>query len=579
MSGNNNMNNKYGARRGTMVAGEQNYNDGGDAPGQRGEEEKSSYYLSASAERHIRRQNTNLIEWYDDELGLVIPFASNHFVLRSEERQAPLIMLNLDCLRRKEHRVSITIEETFLCETAENYRESSLYKIADCCKILSMSSTRIGSTQHPQAEYCYLDERDRMTYVLAVFLTYNRLALTVQYVAGTRIQGTQPSAFNEVIRSIRFSPPRPSDSYLLVSEPRLGLGYRVPLDFASTDSIPLDDVGRTASDRADDALYYSRSNAVSSSTSSLSVPFITLVGRGARHMGVISSYEPSVSSVVGGGPGVSRYGWQQYLEMLVLTTVRRLGVQPCVPLQLLFKEDMQGRQETAGTILIRPYQVNVSCKGNFSSDEGDEKGCVKLTGSFCLIYENLDPNSPCLPFLKPTDGESGRRAYVSIFVFPVRDECVSFCFIASATRHSVEEFFSFLYHHDRVHLPRQPSRPVHLHAVLQPAAPRSTFYHVPRGTGCRHGGGTTSGGPSRGLSPPRPGAHYRHPACVPADWERRAAERYHHPSRQTHPRQPLLRQDVRPPPPSSPLPTTGGCHRPRVGAVHGAWDDCPQTVF
>ncbi|EPY21973.1 hypothetical protein AGDE_13667 [Angomonas deanei] len=579
MSGNNNMNNKYGARRGTMVAGEQNYNDGGDAPGQRGEEEKSSYYLSASAERHIRRQNTNLIEWYDDELGLVIPFASNHFVLRSEERQAPLIMLNLDCLRRKEHRVSITIEETFLCETAENYRESSLYKIADCCKILSMSSTRIGSTQHPQAEYCYLDERDRMTYVLAVFLTYNRLALTVQYVAGTRIQGTQPSAFNEVIRSIRFSPPRPSDSYLLVSEPRLGLGYRVPLDFASTDSIPLDDVGRTASDRADDALYYSRSNAVSSSTSSLSVPFITLVGRGARHMGVISSYEPSVSSVVGGGPGVSRYGWQQYLEMLVLTTVRRLGVQPCVPLQLLFKEDMQGRQETAGTILIRPYQVNVSCKGNFSSDEGDEKGCVKLTGSFCLIYENLDPNSPCLPFLKPTDGESGRRAYVSIFVFPVRDECVSFCFIASATRHSVEEFFSFCTttiesislgnHHGQstsmlyCNL-RHPVAPFIMSLGAQDAVtveepllgdPLAVFHYH----GLERITVTLRVFPLTGRGEQQSGTTT--PAGRPTRGSRYYAKMLDH----------LLRHHL------SQLP--GGCHRPRVGAVHGAWDDSPQTVF
>ncbi|CCW71235.1 unnamed protein product [Phytomonas sp. Hart1] len=322
----------------------------------------SKCYFMLQAERHVKRNNNSLVEWQDDALGISIPFSPILFTIKHEGRQAPMVLLTLCYLRQEGHRVTITIEETFSAETAENYRKMSLLKIVNCSKILSTSITRIGNNQYPQAEYCYLNEENQIVYVLSVFLTHERLALTLQYSASTRVRGILPTAFNELVRAVRFSQPRPSPSYLLVSEPRLGLGFRLPLDFRVYEGLP---------EGIEEAYYYYRHHTDCASAdihtcgargsvpwhgsgagitlgshkdahfhqhrhfgdndySSFFSPFTTAVGRGMRCMGIIACYEPSISTFMGNSDSSDGMSTRQqyafhssYLRTAELATMRK----------------------------------------------------------------------------------------------------------------------------------------------------------------------------------------------------------------------------------------------------------------
>nr|CCC91592.1 conserved hypothetical protein [Trypanosoma congolense IL3000] len=195
-------------------------------------------YYAALAERHVSRHDAATMEWRDDVLGVRMLFSPILFAVETEERQAPLLLVGLRYLRQPEHRVAITFECCGAVETAEEYRENSLDRIRSCAKLLSSAGyIRIGSEQLPSAEYCYMDSGNKLRFALSVFLTNGQLAVTAQYIADTRVKSVLPTAFNELVRSIQFITPRATPSYLLCSEPRLGLGFRLPLDFFLDDAL------------------------------------------------------------------------------------------------------------------------------------------------------------------------------------------------------------------------------------------------------------------------------------------------------------------------------------------------------
>ncbi|KAK7198019.1 hypothetical protein NESM_000757300 [Novymonas esmeraldas] len=188
-------------------------------------------YFTARAAMHVRRHSAKLMEWYDAQLGVQLPFSPLYFELKQEERQAPLILLTFRTVREPTHRMAVTIEELYESQTAATYCSASIARITDCAKMLGQTSVRIGGKDYPAAEYCYVDEHQAMNYVFSAFATHARLAVTVQYVAPTRVRSILPTATYDLLRCLTFTAPSPSPSYLLVSEPRLGLGYHLPLDF------------------------------------------------------------------------------------------------------------------------------------------------------------------------------------------------------------------------------------------------------------------------------------------------------------------------------------------------------------
>ncbi|TPP54882.1 hypothetical protein CGC21_24445 [Leishmania donovani] len=447
-------------------------------------------YFTARASMHVKRHNAKLMEWYDAQLGIQLPF-SPVFELKQEERQAPLILLTFRTVREPTHRMAVTIEELYEPQTAAAYREASLGRIADCAKIVGQSTARIGSKDHPAAEYCYVDDHRVMNCVFSIFVVHERLAVTVQYVAPTRVRSVMPTAVYDIVRFLAFATPSPSPSYLLVSEPRLGLGYHLPLDFLVHE-------GLAESDGVEDRLFtssmtaggggllstfsgginapqpYTRGTAGADGAAyppycrpsyyyvghggggcdegAWMVPYATAMSRGGRRMGLIASYEPAgVSTATGtldgggaagatGGSGVP-YAWQTYLEQQVCKAVRQLGLvlgssdDNRAP-HVVFQAPNAAHPPSRQTLLVEPYPLSIALKGNFSAGDDtreEDSDAVALVTAFSLFREvRVDVNSAYLTL-----------AYWSAFYVPVGTACVSFHFIASALRHTSTEFVSF----------------------------------------------------------------------------------------------------------------------------------------
>lgn len=211
-------------------------------------------YFTVRASLHVKRHNAKLMEWYDAQLGIQLPFSPAFFELKKEERQAPLILLTFRTVREAAHRMAVTVEELYKPQPANTYSAASISRIADCAKIIGQTTTRIGSKDYPTAEYCYVDEHQAMNYVFSIFATHERLAVTVQYVAPVRVRSVLPTVVYDLVRLLTFAAPSPSPSYLLVSEPRLGLGFHLPLDFLVYE-------GLAESDGVEDRLFTSNATA------------------------------------------------------------------------------------------------------------------------------------------------------------------------------------------------------------------------------------------------------------------------------------------------------------------------------
>ncbi|RNF21895.1 uncharacterized protein Tco025E_03225 [Trypanosoma conorhini] len=428
-----------GASRHTGAAGR-----GGEEAEAEATSDHKSYY-AVRAERHVGQFNASLLEWRDDVIGVRMLFSPILFAVETEERQAPLLLVALRYLRQPEHRVAVIIESCATAVTAKEYRDGSLARIRDCVKLLSCSTTRIGATSHPCAEYCYMDAGNNLRYALSVFITHGHLAVTAQYVADTRVKGVLPTAFNELVRSIQLQPPRPTSSYLLCAEPRLGLGFRLPLDFAMNDQLrealaAFDEPsvkngsveGGYSSHNGGAGGHHggarSSSMELSSSVRNLrlcpggggkntgggsecSTPFAALAGCGPRRMMVVASYEPLARGHV---------SWQPLFERVLHTTLTRFSATQRVgsgsgeeaeeeqrkvtpPIAVVWcakgQELSQERKDKRGTIIVRPQQLLVPTNGDSAVDD-DAGDTLLLDGAFCVQEITLDPKGASFALLR-----------------------------------------------------------------------------------------------------------------------------------------------------------------------------------
>ncbi|ESL09413.1 hypothetical protein TRSC58_02864 [Trypanosoma rangeli SC58] len=396
-------------------------------------------YYAVRAERHVGQYSANLLEWRDDVLGVRMLFSPILFAVEMEERQAPLLLVALRYLRQPEHRVTVIIESCATAVTAQEYRDGSLARVRDCVKLLSCNTTRIGATSHPCAEYCYVDAGNNLRYALSVFLTHGSLAVTAQYVADTRVKGVLPTAFNELVRSIQLQPPQPTSSYLVCAEPRLGLGFRLPLDFAMNDQL------REVLEVSDEPFAkngtiesgynicnsgvvghhdVTRSSSVMSSMRNLrfspgsggkntgdvgecGTPFAAVAGCGARRMVVAACYEPLARGHV---------SWQPLFERLIRTALTRFSVAQRVggggegeeeerkggqPIAAVWcaKGQELSQEKDKRSIIVRPQQLVVPINGNAAVDD-DAGDTLLVDGAFCVQEVALDPQGASFAVLR-----------------------------------------------------------------------------------------------------------------------------------------------------------------------------------
>lgn len=188
---------------------------------------------------HTTALSATLSEWSDLQLGMRISFCPQTLALIHEERQRPIGMLKFVSCKETETTVQCIFEEIPAGVSAESYRRMSIDKICDVCQLISVDGwERFGSEAHPLAKYCYLCEADSIVNVLSVFLAHDSVALTIQFCSSKALPNTLPIFVHELVRNVKFVAPQPSTSYLFCCEPRLGVGFRLPLGFVLDNDDP-----------------------------------------------------------------------------------------------------------------------------------------------------------------------------------------------------------------------------------------------------------------------------------------------------------------------------------------------------
>jgi hypothetical protein len=191
-----------------------------------------STHFAQVALSHTTSLSSTQMEWLDQQLGIRILFCPQTLALIHEERQRPLGMLKFVSCKEPDSTVQCVFEEMPHQVSAEAYRRSCVEKISDVCQLISVDGwERFGTEPHPIAKYCYLSEADAIVYVLSVFLIHESVALTIQFCTSRPLPSTLPVFVYELVRNTRFVAPQPTPSYLFCCEPRLGVGFRVPLGF------------------------------------------------------------------------------------------------------------------------------------------------------------------------------------------------------------------------------------------------------------------------------------------------------------------------------------------------------------
>lgn len=193
----------------------------------------SAQFFASQAESHVMTTSASLSQWSDDQLGVRLQFSAHTLKLVSEVRQAPMITLKFSSCREVGVTVQVMIEdcERHPARSAEDYRNASVERIRDLVKIVSVSNVRVGTNVYPVVEHSYLTPTNTVMNVISIFVVHEHVGITMQFCTPGSMPKTLPAAFHELVRTIKFSPPKPSSSYLFCAEPRLGVGFRVPLTF------------------------------------------------------------------------------------------------------------------------------------------------------------------------------------------------------------------------------------------------------------------------------------------------------------------------------------------------------------
>ncbi|CUI14202.1 transmembrane protein, putative, partial [Bodo saltans] len=189
-------------------------------------------HFAQVAMTHATSLSSTEMEWWDKQLGIRILFCPQTLALTHEERQHPLGMLKFVSCKEPDSTVQCVFEELSSATSAETYRRSCVEKISDVCQLISVDGwERFGSDPHPIAKYCYLSEADAIVNVLSVFLARENVALSIQFCTSRTLPSTLPVFVYELVRNTKFVAPQVTPSYLFCCEPRLGVGFRVPLGF------------------------------------------------------------------------------------------------------------------------------------------------------------------------------------------------------------------------------------------------------------------------------------------------------------------------------------------------------------
>ena len=205
----------------------------------RGELQPDHSFYQIQANSHVVQIHT-LREWHDVSLGVKFQFSPQHLRLTLEERQYPVIHVKF-AIPHEQQTVSVVIEECNDVATLDDYRDSCLIKLENCAKVLPSEQFTMN-VQFRTISYQYTNEKEEVVTVFAVLQKNTSRCVTVQLLTiGERSGATARSVVWEIVRSVSFSPPSPSSSFLFCTEPRHGVGLKLPLNLTLVNDGFVDD--------------------------------------------------------------------------------------------------------------------------------------------------------------------------------------------------------------------------------------------------------------------------------------------------------------------------------------------------
>jgi hypothetical protein len=196
--------------------------------GEAGDSHLEHAFHQAIVNSHITKVHT-MREWCDASFGVKFQFAPQTLRPILEERQYPVIHIKFSVVN--EHNlVSVVIEECRDVTSLDEYREICLARLELCAKILPCEPLKSSGTELRTLSYQFTNERDCTVTVLAVLQKDSSRYVTIQHqTIGDRCAVNARSVLGDLVRSVKFLAPMTTPSYLFCTEPRHGVGMKLPL--------------------------------------------------------------------------------------------------------------------------------------------------------------------------------------------------------------------------------------------------------------------------------------------------------------------------------------------------------------
>eukprot|EP00760_Papus_ankaliazontas_P003198 PhM_4_TR11490/c0_g1_i1/m.5944 len=180
----------------------------------------------------------------DPKLGLSFRYNAVDVLLKGEVRCFPVAMFELQPTAEECSRVLVMVEECGADISLEEYKTCSLKDVMrhlSHVTVLSEKNTTLSGHAAVEFEYTHSDAHTndaRRVWVTASIV--NRRAYCVQYNSSAK-QFRCLKVAQDICRGMQIGASRPGDSFLFFTEPRYGLGLRLPVAYHVDDNMHLAD--------------------------------------------------------------------------------------------------------------------------------------------------------------------------------------------------------------------------------------------------------------------------------------------------------------------------------------------------
>jgi len=163
------------------------------------------------------------VERKEPKLGLTFRYNPTEAAMKGEVRTYPVAVFELTLTQELTSRMLVTVEECDAEITNEAYKQCSLSQVGGTVKMLREKVGTLGG--HPAVEFEYAHAERHVWVILTVV---KKRAFCVHYNADALSYRCITIA-HDLAKTITIGPSQPGDSFLFFTEPRYGLGMKLPV--------------------------------------------------------------------------------------------------------------------------------------------------------------------------------------------------------------------------------------------------------------------------------------------------------------------------------------------------------------